>query len=410
MVFIERGWRGVTVQVFMRRLLIVGDGVSVQMKAAQRNRQERNAGQCEDECRNRTHAGILPQEHDDRHQHIPLERTRNPGACQHQNTFGEFAPIHTRKDQSGILRTWFLQAAAGQMSTRANVLCFGEVLWDVLPEGRHAGGAPMNVAYHLSRLGLLGWPVSSVGNDDLGRELLRQLRHWGVACDLIGVVPGRATGTVQVTLDRGSPSYEIVRDVAWDYIDVPIELPDDCQPVAAIVYGSLAQRNDHNRRSLATLLERSASALRVLDVNLRPPFDHPDHVWKLAGGADLVKLNDEELVFLLGTADAGEDLEGSAREFAARADLERLCVTCGAAGAGLLDRGDWYWVDSRPVEVRDTIGAGDSFLAALVCGILTSPDRPRDNLLFASHLAGFVASSDGATPAYEISENRVIRP
>ncbi len=295
------------------------------------------------------------------------------------------------------------------MKDPLNVLCFGEVLWDVLPAGRHAGGAPMNVAYHLNRLGIKGWPVSSVGDDDLGRELLTQLQEWGLPGDLISVTASRPTGTVEVTLEAGSPSYEIVENVAWDRIGIPGSMPAGSVPAAAIVFGSLALREAHNSRSLGALFQSSPSALRIFDVNLRPPFDDPGRVWRLAGGADVVKLNDEELATLLELPDV-VDTESAVRRFASRADSERVCVTCGANGAGLLDRGTWHWVESRPVTVNDTIGAGDAFLAALLYGILTSPERPGDNLTFASHLAGYVAASEGATPDYRIGDDRSISP
>ncbi len=291
---------------------------------------------------------------------------------------------------------------------RLNVLCFGEVLWDVLPDGRHAGGAPMNVAYHLCRLGVDGWPVSSVGDDQLGRELKAKLASWHVPRDLVGTVRDMPTGTVQVMLENGLPTYDIVRDVAWDQIDVPESLPAGCEPVAALVYGSLALREEYNRKSLLRLLDHASDTIKVFDVNLRAPFDDRDLAWRLARASDFVKLNDEELVFLLERDDALVDLETSARELAERANVDRVSVTCGADGAGFLDRGSWFRAASRPVTVRDTIGAGDSFLAALVTGTLTSPDQPEKNLRFASELAGFVASSDGATPSYEIREGRIV--
>ena len=138
-----------------------------------------------------------------------------------------------------------------------NVLCFGEVLWDRLPDGDYPGGAPMNVAYHLTKLGCTAWLVSSVGDDAPGTELLRRLRDWGLQCDFVNVDKAKPTGVVQVTLESGSPSYEIVENVAWDRIVVPYELAAICPIADAIVYGSLAMRGEHNRSSLAQLLEQA---------------------------------------------------------------------------------------------------------------------------------------------------------
>ena len=281
-----------------------------------------------------------------------------------------------------------------------NVLCFGEALWDRFPSGRHIGGAPVNVAYHLSRLGCVAWPVTAVGDDELGHEMLATLAAWGLRCELIGMHTDKPTGIVDVTLNNGSPSYDIVEEVAWDYVDVPAALPDRCFPVDAIVFGSLAQRTAHNRDSLGRLLDLLPGALKVFDVNMRPPYDAPERIRALMQRADLIKLNDDEARILSGQSSDTADPETIAREIAAQTSCDRICVTAGASGAGLLETDRWIWVDSDPVEVRDTVGAGDSFLAALVHGLLAAPDRPARTLARASRLAGFVAGSDGATPEY----------
>ena len=285
----------------------------------------------------------------------------------------------------------------------SSVLCFGEALWDCPPAGRFVGGAPLNVAYHLTKLGVRAWPFSSVGDDRLGQELLNRIRDWGVPIDLIGVAVGKPPGVVNVTVVVGSPSYDIATDVAWDHIAVPGELPADVEPIGAVVFGSLAQRGRHNRDSLQQLLAIAASALKVFDVNLRPPFVSLARVWRLAGQADLIKLNDEEAGVLLNLRQRSPAPEQIARELSRRSQCARVCLTCGSAGAGYLDAGDWYWSDSESVEVADTIGAGDSFLAALLHGLLTAPDRPDRALKTAARLAGFVAANAGATPDYERS-------
>ena len=285
-----------------------------------------------------------------------------------------------------------------------NVLCFGEVLWDRLPDGEFPGGAPMNVAYHLTKLGCTAWLLSSVGDDAPGLELLRRLRDWGVQCDFVNVDSSRPTGLVNVTIENGSPSYEIVENVAWDQIVVPDELAATCQFADAIVYGSLAMRGRHNRSSLAHLLEQAQSSLKVFDVNLRPPYDDHDLIWQLAREADLVKLNDEEINEILGPDNAFDDLEQCARKIARLADCDRVCVTAGPDGAGLLDHGRWFWARGEEVVVSDTVGAGDAFLAALVAGLIKNPDIPEQILARASRLAGFVASQKGATPDYNIDE------
>jgi fructokinase len=285
-----------------------------------------------------------------------------------------------------------------------NVLCFGEALWDCLPDSRHIGGAPLNAAYHLSRLGCSAWPVSSVGDDPAGHELLDCLMAWGIPTDLIGTRPDKQTGIVEVSIQRGSPTYCIAEDVAWDYIDLPDSLPDSCQPVDAVVFGSLAQRTAFNREALRRLCEAVPEALRVFDVNIRPPFDSADRIRALAQEANLIKLNDEEAAIMLGQSEVPIDIEASARELHAQTGCDRICITAGSAGAGFLNLGTWHWVDAERVRARDTVGAGDAFLAALVHGLLVSPGMPEAVLRRAAILASFVVGSDGATPQYTIGE------
>ena len=143
---------------------------------------------------------------------------------------------------------------------------------------------------------------------------------------------------------------------------------------------------------------------KVFDVNLRPPHNDYDLVWQLARNADLVKLNDEEITAVLGGGGTAGCLEDGAREIADRAGCDRVCITAGADGAGLLDGGNWYWSKGEKIVVGDTVGAGDAFLAALVAGLISTPEEPESILAKASRLAGLVASSRGATPLYDVDE------
>lgn len=282
------------------------------------------------------------------------------------------------------------------------------MLWDSLPQGLFPGGAPFNVAYHLQRLGARAVPVTAVGEDTLGHELVRRMRGWGLETDFVSIISTKPTGLVRVDLTAsGAPSYEIVEDVAWDWIPVSDALSALAKNSAAIVFGSLAQRSENNQRALASL--RQCGCFQVFDVNLRPPFDAPDLIWKLARGVDLIKLNDHELQTLLGCGTA-DSLEMGARELARKTSCPHVCITAGSKGAGLLSDDCWFWADARPIAVRDTIGAGDSFLASLVKGLLDSNFGAKQNVLENScRLAEFVASRPGATPSYSITNEGTIR-
>ena len=290
------------------------------------------------------------------------------------------------------------------MVTRANasptILCFGEALWDILPRGIFLGGAPLNVAYHLSRLGVRAVPVSAVGCDFLGDEARRRIETWDVRTEFIARVRRKPTGVVRASLDAaGVARYHIAQNVAWDRIVIPRR--QQMNPPEAIVYGSLALRGSGNRAAATELLTRWPDTLRVLDLNLRAPFDRGANVPFALRHAQLLKLNDEELARMSAKPVARvNQLQAAARAFAKRHGLARVCVTAGARGAGLLWDEEWFWEPARPVVVRDTVGSGDAFLAAFLAACLQRKAKPRDALKSACRLGEFVAARDGATPPY----------
>jgi fructokinase len=286
------------------------------------------------------------------------------------------------------------------------IACIGEVLWDILPRGIFLGGAPLNVAYHLSRQGVAPRVISAVGRDFLGTEALRRIDDWGIDRAFIASIRGQATGTVRAVLDaQGRATYRIANHVAWDRIAAP---PPGGRPAApaAIVFGTLALRTRANRLTLTRWLETWPAACRVLDLNLRRPFDRGAVIKFALSRAQLVKLNDDELARMVArpALRTTGQLERAARRFADDHGLTRVCVTAGARGAGLLWAGRWYWEPGRKIEVRDTIGAGDAFLAALLAAIFGRNETPARALARACRLGEFVAARDGATPPYRRGE------
>lgn len=293
---------------------------------------------------------------------------------------------------------------AATLKAAGPVLCFGEMLWDVLPDGAHPGGAPFNVAYHLHQLGIPVLPVSAVGRDAGGRDLLRRLEGWGISTAAVVTDPSAPTGTVTVTLGaNGDARYEIAENVAWDY------LPEDTVPGAAargaagLVFGTLALRSPGNRRTLRRLADEiPAAAWRVFDVNLRAPFDEPERVREFAPLARVLKVNADEALRLVGGAAVRPPAEELlARRLHAAFGAEFICVTAAGRGAGLLQGGAWSWCPGRPVQVADTVGAGDAFLAALLAGLLAGPRHPLDVVTAACRLGEWVAAHAGATPPYD---------
>lgn len=259
----------------------------------------------------------------------------------------------------------------------------------------------MNVAYHLSRQGAEVIPVSAVGRDFLGDEAVRRITAWRIPTTHLHRHRSLPTGTVRAKLDsHGAASYTITRSVAWDNIAVARLLNTRMAPVA-IVYGSLALRGPSNRRTLQRLFAAWPEALRVLDVNLRQPFDRGPGLRLALVSAQLLKLNHEELARL--TSQPVKDvaaIETAARRLVQSRHLQGLCVTAGSRGAGLLWKEQWFWEQGRPVAVKDTIGAGDAFLGALLANLIVRRRSAGTALARACRLGEFVASRDGATPPY----------
>jgi fructokinase len=276
------------------------------------------------------------------------------------------------------------------------VLSVGEVLWDSLPAGLFLGGAPLNVACHLHAQGVRVGMISRVGSDRLGDEARKRIARQGISTELIQVDPALSTGFVEVSLDAdGIPGYEIVEPVAWDAIEFTDALLQRAAEARAIVFGSLAQRNPVTRRTIERLCE--TTALKVLDTNLRAPYPSPDLVRDSLERADLVKLNDEELRQLAEWFGLPVDPRTATAAVAERFDCRMVCVTRGAGGAALWHEGRWSEHPGFPVEVQDTVGSGDAFLAALLAALLAG--MRDDELLERANLLGaYVATRSGAVP------------
>jgi fructokinase len=279
----------------------------------------------------------------------------------------------------------------------SEILCVGEVLWDALPEGLFLGGAPFNVACHLRAAGAPVSMVSRVGDDRLGEEVLRRAARYGVGVDLVQVDDTLPTGFVRVTVDdAGIPTYEIVEPAAWDAIMPSDALVARATEARAVVFGSLAQRHATSRRTIERLLD--TEALKVFDVNLRPPYDDREIVRRSLERADVAKLSHGEMQQVADWFDLRGDLRASAAALAESFDCPVVCVTRGSDGAAMWREGRWTEHPGFKVEVKDTVGAGDAFLAVLLVGLLAGGES--GVLLQNANLIGaYVATQFGALPS-----------
>lgn len=261
-------------------------------------------------------------------------------------------------------------------SPHGRVVVFGEVLFDVFPDGEEVlGGAPFNVAWHLAGFGVDPLFISRVGRDRHGDRVREAMAGWGMEDSGLQEDPDRATGRVEVRLEHGQPTFEILPDRAWDHIDatrarsVVEGLPD----TPSLLYqGTLVERSQGSRRALAALSETDGAPV-FLDVNLRSPWWELQRVVAAVARARWVKLNEDELEQVRGRPVGGrpEDLVDAARGLQRRWDLDLLLVTRGERGA-LLTAAEIHRRCPRPLgdDLVDTVGAGDAFSAVMILGLL----------------------------------------
>ncbi len=280
------------------------------------------------------------------------------------------------------------------------VATFGEALWDCASEGLFLGGAPFNVAFHAARLGAKALPITCVGDDLLGDQVIDRARLAGMSVDLIKRHDILETGVAIARLDeQGNASYDIRYPSAWDEISLDSAERETVLKADALVYGSLATRSEPSRYCLERLLQ-SFGGSKICDVNLRPPYDDLKRALHFARLADVVKLNSEELYRLIAATPERFDLEDAIRECSLLLGVNELLVTLGAEGAIRYANEKMSRVTPRPVQVKDTIGAGDSFTAAFAVYRLKGREA-NVALKNAADLGAYVASSRGAQPHYD---------
>lgn len=278
------------------------------------------------------------------------------------------------------------------------VVGLGEVLWDMLPEGKQLGGAPANFAYHAQALGARGVVVSAVGEDELGEEILETLTGHGLDTTYVHRDKAHPTGTVSVTLDgEGVPAYTIHEDVAWDFIPFTEAGKALAASASAICFGSLASRNRHSRESIRKFLEAAMpGCLRVFDINLRQDYYSGEVLGLLLERSDVLKLNEDELPVLAGLLNISGSTKQRMEVLLDQFALSCIALTRGARGSVLVAPGELEVHHGTRVDnLADTVGAGDSFTAMVVTGLLHGWPLAEINER-ANRLAAHVCSHHGA--------------
>jgi fructokinase len=287
-------------------------------------------------------------------------------------------------------------------STHYDVVCFGEVLWDLLPGKALPGGAPMNVAYHLKKLGTNPALISKIGIDDYGKQLVNLLAENELSTEFFQMDYDHPTGLVYAKPnEHNEVMYDIVYPSAWDFIQWETDFTNLLAQAEFFVYGSLTSRNKNSRDTLYQLL--GTAKRKVLDINLRPPNYHRSNVEYLLEKTDVLKVNISELELITGWFSHFESTEDRIKIIQDQFKIDTIIVTMGGEGALVNDKGIIYQHPGYKVQVADTIGSGDGFLAGFL-HMQLSGASVSDALTFASGLGAFIATRNGACPAYEISE------
>lgn len=286
------------------------------------------------------------------------------------------------------------------MKENRTVVGIGEVLWDILPDGKKIGGAPANFAYHVSQFGLQSLVVCAIGDDALGQEIIGTFRDKGLN-SLISTVP-YPTGTVQVELDMaGIPQYIIKEGVAWDNIPFTPELEALARNTCAVCFGSLAQRCMVSRNTINRFIDtmpKDNGTLIVFDANLRQSFYSGDVLEQSMMRCNVLKINDEELPTVCRISGIPEsDPESQCRALLNRYNLKILILTCGVNGSYIFTHDAKSFLATPQVKVADTVGAGDSFTAAFTASILSGLPVTVAHRK-AVDVSAFVCTQNGAMP------------
>lgn len=279
------------------------------------------------------------------------------------------------------------------------VVGIGELLWDVFPDGKKAGGAPINFVYHATQLGAKGYAVSAVGNDDLGREILSRLKQSGIN----GIIEhvDYPTGKVLVTLQNGIPEYEIVQNAAWDHLPCSAKAVQILQQADAVCFGTLALRNSDSREHILQMLSCVPdTAVKLYDINLRQHYYSSELIETLLKRANVFKINIDEMAVIRPLFNLNGTDEEVCRALMCRYNLKYVIFTAGEKFSTVYAPDETSYFETPAVKVADTVGAGDSFSAAFVYSLLTGKSLQQAHQT-AIKVSAFVCTREGAWPKYE---------
>ncbi len=286
---------------------------------------------------------------------------------------------------------------------KITIVGIGELLWDMLPSGKRAGGAPINFIYHATQLGANGYAISAVGNDQLGIEIIQELDKSHIKYLLSTV--NFPTGTVPVSLNKGIPTYTIVENVAWDHIPLLPEALKIIKNADAVCYGTLALRHPDSRATILTLLsESNPNSIRFFDINLRGKYYSKKLIEQLLQFATIFKFNDDEIKIIKKMFNLKGTDDEVCLALLKKYHLTHLIFTAGEKYSVIYTPTEKSFMETPHVQTVDTVGAGDAFSGAFVYSILSGKSL-REAHKTAVDVSAFVCTKAGAWPSYKELKN-----
>ncbi|MCJ7473256.1 MAG: carbohydrate kinase [Actinobacteria bacterium] len=287
------------------------------------------------------------------------------------------------------------------MNKKLKIIGLGEILWDMLPEGKKLGGAPANFAYYVSKLGQIGIITSRVGNDSLGKEILESMEKLNLNNKYIQIDPNYPTSTVSVKLDsNGQPDYVIHQNVAWDSLDFNESWKHLAKEADVICFGTLAQRSNKSKNTIFDFLKSARpETIRLLDINIRQNFYSIEVIEESIKLSNILKLNINELKIIRNLFNYSNNKNeiDLCLEIINDFKLDLLCLTKGEKGSIVLNSKEYYEHQGYKVSIVDTVGAGDAFAAAMIVQYIKDKTLKEISDL-ANRLGSWVSSQSGPTP------------
>lgn len=278
------------------------------------------------------------------------------------------------------------------------IVGIGELLWDMLPTGKRAGGAPVNFVYHAIQNGADGYAVSAIGNDSLGQEILQELNKKKISY-FIKTLP-YPTGYVDVLLKNGIPAYRITENVAWDYIPFMPEAVEILNRTDAVCFGTLALRNKESRQNILKMVDETPDvSVKFFDINLRADYFSYELIDLLLQKTNIFKINDEEISVLKHLFNFDGNEEQICQLLLEKYNLKYLIFTAGEKFSIVYTQNESSYIETPKVKVVDTVGAGDAFSGTFVCEILKGKNVKLAHKN-AVEVSAFVCTQSGAWPEY----------